>query len=76
MGNKTCEKQSFNMIQDMTCRHEYDILMRVIPIYDGKNITLSRLAVINQKHSFINHSQEYELATAKSTSITYKMLKD
>ena len=30
------QKQSFNVMQDMTHRHEYDNLIRDIPIYDRK----------------------------------------
>ena len=35
------QKQSFNLIQDMTHRHEYDKLIRDIPIYDGKIMDLA-----------------------------------
>ena len=35
------QKQSSNMIQDITHRHEYDNLMRDIPIYDSKNMDLA-----------------------------------
>ena len=35
----------------------------------------SRLAVTNRKIALLTQSQEYELATAKSTSTPYKMLK-
>ena len=31
-GQQDLQKQSFNMIQDMTCRHEYDNLMRGNPL--------------------------------------------
>ena len=31
------------MMQNMTCRHEYDNLMRDIPIYDRKNMELADL---------------------------------
>ena len=33
-GQQDLQKQSFNLMQDMTCRHGYDTLMRCIPIYD------------------------------------------
>ena len=39
--NRKKDFQSFNMIQDITCRQEYDNLMRDIPIYDGKNMDLA-----------------------------------
>ena len=35
-GQQDLQKQSFNMMQDMKCRHEYDNLMRDIPIYEEK----------------------------------------
>ena len=37
-GQQDLQKQSFNMIQDMAHRHEYDNLLRDIPIYDSKNM--------------------------------------
>ena len=40
-GQQDLQKQSFNLIQDMTHRHEYDNLMRDIPIYYGKNMVLA-----------------------------------
>ena len=40
-GHQDLQKQSFNIIHDITCRQEYDSLMRVIPIYDGKNMDLA-----------------------------------
>ena len=63
------------MIQDITCRQEYDNLMRDIPIYDGKNMDLADWLLQIEKEASLTHSQEYELATAKSTSTLYKMLK-
>ena len=39
-GQQDLQKQSFNMIQDMTHKHDYDNLMGDIPIYDGKNMEL------------------------------------
>ena len=41
IGQHNLQKQSFNMIQDITCRQEYDNLMRDIPINDGKNMDLA-----------------------------------
>ena len=35
------QKQSLNKMQNMTHRHEYDDLMRDIPMYNGKNMTLA-----------------------------------
>ena len=69
------QKQSFNMIQGMACRHEYDNLMRGILIYDGKNMDLADWLLQMGKVVSLTHSQEYETATAKSTSSPYKMLK-
>ena len=39
-GQYELQKQSLNMMQDITCRHDYDNLMRDIPIYDGKKIQI------------------------------------
>ena len=66
------QKQSFNMIQDITCRQEYDNLMRDIPIYDGKNMDLADWLFQIEKVVSLTHSQEYQLATAKSTSTPKK----
>ena len=40
-GQQDLPKQSFVMIQGITCRQEYDNLMRDIPIYDGINMDLA-----------------------------------
>ena len=40
-GQQDLQKQSFNIIQDITGRQEYDNLMRDIPIYDGKNMVIA-----------------------------------
>ena len=40
-GQQDLHKQFFNMMQDITHRHEYDNLMRDIPIYDRKNMNLA-----------------------------------
>ena len=37
------------MIQDKTCRQEYDNLMRDILIYDGKNMDLADLLLQIEK---------------------------
>ena len=67
-------KQSFNMIQDMTCRHGYDNLMSDIPTYDGKSMDLADWLLQIKKVASLTHIQEYKLATAKSTSTSYKVL--
>ena len=56
------------MMQDMTHRHEYNNLMRDIPIYDGKNKDLADWLQQSEKASLLTNNQEYELATAKLTS--------
>ena len=48
--------------------------MRNIPIYDGKYRDLADRLLQIEKVDSLTHSQEYELATAKSTSNPYKML--
>ena len=63
------------MMQGITHRHEYDNLMMDIPIYDGKNMEPADWLLQIEKVVSLTHSQEYELATAKSTSTPYKMLK-
>ena len=37
-GQHNLQKQSFNMLADMTYKQENENLMRDIPIYDGKNM--------------------------------------
>ena len=49
--------------------------MRDIPIYDGKNMDLADWLLQIEKVASLTQSQEYELATAKSTNTPYKMLK-
>ena len=63
------------MMQDMTHRHEYDNLMRDIPTYDGESMELAEWPLQIQKVTSLTHSQKSELATAKSTSTPYKLLK-
>ena len=63
------------MMQDMTHGHEYDNLLRDILIYNGKNMELTDWLLLIEKVASLTHSQEYTLATAESTSTTYKMLK-
>ena len=63
------------MIQHIACRQEYNNLIRNIQIYDGKNMYLADWLLQIEKVASLTHSQEYELATAKSTSTPYKMLK-
>ena len=49
--------------------------MTDILIYDGKNMDLVDLLLQIEKVAVLTNSQEYELATAKSTTASYKMLK-
>ena len=63
------------MIQDITHRQEHDNLMRDILIYDSKNMDLAEWLLQIEKVASLTQSQEYELATAKSTNMPYKMLK-
>ena len=62
-------------MQDITHRHEYDNLMRDIPMYDGQNMDLTDWLPKIEKVALLAHSQEYELATMTSTSTPYKVLK-
>ena len=67
------QKQSFNMIQNITYRQEYNNLIRDIPVYDGKHMDLADWLLQIEKPALLTQSQEYKLATAKSTSTPYKM---
>ena len=49
--------------------------MRDILIYNGKTMDLTNWLLQIKKVSVLTNSQEYELATAKSTGTPYKMLK-
>ena len=49
--------------------------MRDIPIYDRKNMDMADWLLQIEKIALLAHSQEHKLATAKSTSTPYKMLK-
>ena len=60
-GQQDLQKQSLNMIQDITCRQEYDNLMKNIPIYDGKNMDLVDWLLQIENVASSTHSQEYEL---------------
>ena len=62
-------------MQNMTRQHEYDNSMSGITIYDGKNMDLADWLLQVKTAAVLTNSQEYELATAKSTSTPYKMLK-
>ena len=46
-GQQDLQKQSFNVMQDITHRHEYDSLIRDIPINDRRKHGTSRLAATN-----------------------------
>ena len=63
------------MMQDITNRHECDNLMTEIPLYNGKNMELTVWLLQIEKVVLLTHSQEYELATTKSTSAPYTMWK-
>ena len=62
-------------MQDITCRYEYENVMRDIPTYNRKNMELADLLLQIEKVALLTHSQEYELPAAKSRSTPYKMLK-
>ena len=68
-------KQSVNMMHDMIWRHEYDNLIRDVPIYGRKNLVLADWQLQIEKVALLTNSQEYGLAMAKLTSTLYKMLK-
>ena len=74
-GQQDLQKQSLNIMQDITNRYEYNNLMRDIPIYDRKNVELADWLLQIEKVALFTHSQGYEVATAKSTSTPYKMLR-
>ena len=74
-GQHDFQEQTYNMIQDITCRQKYNILMRGISIFNGKNMDLAIWMLQIKKVASLTHSQEYKLATAKSTSTLYKMSK-
>ena len=71
-GQQGLKKQSLNMIQDITGRQEYDNLMRDIPINKRKNMDLADWLLQIEKVASLTQSQEYKLATAKSTNTPYK----
>ena len=56
-GQQDLPKQSFAMIHDITCRHEYDNLVKDIPIYDSKNMDLAQLLLEIKKVTSLTHSQ-------------------
>ena len=56
-GEQDLQKQSFNMMQDMTSRHEHDNLMRYISIYSGGNMELADWMLQIEKVSLLTHSQ-------------------
>ena len=62
------------MIQDVTHRQECENLMRGHSDLQQQKYGLNRLAITIEKIASLTHSQEYELATAKSTRTPYKML--
>ena len=62
------------MMQVINNRYEYDNLMGDILIYDGKNMDLAGWLLQREKVALLANSKEYELATAISTSTSYKML--
>ena len=61
-------------MQNMTRWCECDNLMRDITLYDGKNMDLANWLLQIKKVAVLTNTQEYVLATAKSTSIPHKML--
>ena len=63
-------------MQKMIRWYEYDNLMRDITIYDGNNMVLADWLLQIEKVAVLTNSQEYELATEKSNSTPYKMLKE
>ena len=55
-GQEDLQKQSFNMIQDITHRQEYENLMRDIPICDVKNMDLADWLLQIKKVASLTHS--------------------
>ena len=58
-----------DMMKNVTRQHCDVNLMRDIKIYDGKSIELLDWLLQIEKVAALTNSQEYKLATAKSTSI-------
>ena len=59
------QKQSLSMVQDMTHKHEYDNLMRDMPIYNEKKIMEVADSLLQiERIALSTNSQEYELAKA------------
>ena len=56
--------KSQGMMKDMTLRHQYDNLIRDIPIYDGKNMEFADWLLQIEKVALLTNSQEYKLTTA------------
>ena len=71
---KNLEEDHFNESL-LTLLNGQQDLQSDIPIYDEKNIKLADWLLQIEKVALLTHSQEYELATAKSTNTPYKMLK-
>ena len=63
------------MMQNIFRWHEYDNLMWDITICDGKNMDIADWLLQIEKVAVLTNIQEYELATAESTSNSYTMLK-
>ena len=55
-GEQDLQKQSFNMIPNITCRQEFDNLMIDIPIYDGQNMDLADWLLQIEKVASLTHS--------------------
>ena len=53
------QKQSLDMMQNMTRWHEYDNLMRDITIHDGKNMDLADWLLQIEKVAVLTNTQEY-----------------
>ena len=74
-GQQDFQKQSLEMMQNMTRCNEYNNLMRDITVYDRKKKwNLADWLLQIEKVAVLTNSKEYELATKKLTSTPYKML--
>ena len=74
-GMQDLQKQSLNMPQNMTHRHEYDNLRRDIPIYDWKNMELAGWLLQIEKVGFVDTQLGIWTAHSQINEYTLKMLK-
>ena len=64
-GQQDLQKQSLDIMQNMTRWQEYDNLMRDITICDEKNRNIADWLLQIDKVAMLINTQEYELAIAR-----------